>query len=74
MVLNLTLVVFASTAALNAQPVGNCRARVIAGADLTRSGDGGPATQARMFTPRGIAEDGRGNLYSADAGHNRVRV
>ena len=37
------------------------------------SGDGGPATEARMRAPRGLAvADGR--LYIADAADNRVRV
>ena len=36
-------------------------------------GDGGPATAARLFVPRGIAIDMDGNLYITDTGHNRVR-
>src|SRR5215472_9743478 len=38
------------------------------------SGDGGPATHARLSTPAGVALDGAGNLVLADAGNNRVRV
>ena len=38
------------------------------------SGDGGPATQAQMFSPYGIAVDRNGNLLIADYGNNRVRV
>src|SRR6266566_96726 len=37
------------------------------------SGDGGPAAQARLNAPYGMAADGAGNLYIADLGNNRVR-
>ena len=37
------------------------------------SGDGGPATRARLRGPGGLAVDGAGNLYIADSGNNRVR-
>ncbi len=37
------------------------------------SGDGGPATQALLNMPIGLALDSAGNLYVADAGNNRVR-
>jgi len=37
------------------------------------SGDGGPASAARLNTPYGIAVDRAGNLYIADLGNNRVR-
>jgi len=36
-------------------------------------GDGGPATQAEMNHPDGVAVDGAGNLYITDAANNRVR-
>ena len=36
------------------------------------SGDGGPATQARMSNA-GVAVDGAGDLYIADTGNNRIR-
>jgi alpha-tubulin suppressor-like RCC1 family protein/sugar lactone lactonase YvrE len=39
----------------------------------TFSGDGGPATQAQLSAPQGIAVDGRGNLFVADSLHNRIR-
>jgi trimeric autotransporter adhesin len=38
------------------------------------SGDGGPATAARLSFPAGVAVDGAGNLVIADSGNNRVRV
>ncbi len=44
----------------------------IAGADRG-SGDGGPATSARLFAPSGIALDAAGNVYIADSLNNRVR-
>ncbi len=38
------------------------------------SGDGGPATSARLQIPRGVAIDGAGNLLIADWDNGRVRV
>ncbi len=37
------------------------------------SGDGGPATQAKLWSPAGIAVNGSGNLFIADTGNNRIR-
>ena len=37
------------------------------------SGDGGPATQAQLNSPYGVALDSQGNLYIADLGNARVR-
>lgn len=36
-------------------------------------GDGGPATDACLYYPRGVAVDGKGNLFIADTGNARVR-
>ena len=36
-------------------------------------GDGGPATSAQFYTPRGIAVDTTGNLFIADINNNRIR-
>ncbi|MEO8601516.1 MAG: hypothetical protein ABI629_02960 [bacterium] len=38
------------------------------------TGDGGPATQAKLASPTGIALDRNGTLYIADNENNRIRV
>ena len=37
------------------------------------SGDEGPATQAQLSSPYGLATDAQGNLYIADLGNHRIR-
>ena len=38
------------------------------------SGDGGPATNASILSPRGVDVDGAGNLFIADQGNHRIRL
>jgi NHL repeat-containing protein len=38
------------------------------------TGDGGPATRARLKAPEGVAVDAAGNLVITDSGNNRLRV
>jgi len=37
------------------------------------SGDGGPATKAKLDSPFGLVFDSAGNLYIADNGNGRIR-
>ncbi len=53
-------------------PIGNIT--TVAGTGVPGfNGDGGPATDARLRVPLGIALDGTGGLYIADSGNNRIR-
>ncbi|MCI0462179.1 MAG: hypothetical protein L0Z62_34945, partial [Gemmataceae bacterium] len=38
------------------------------------SGDGGPATSARLNFPRGVAIDNSRNIYIADSANDRIRI
>lgn len=38
------------------------------------SGDGGPAKEARLAVPAGIAVDAKGTLYICDSGNARIRI
>jgi NHL repeat len=38
------------------------------------SGNGGPATPARLYGPQGVTVNGAGNLVIADAGSSRLRM
>ena len=45
----------------------------VAGNGFGFSGDGGPAANAQVAYPNGLAFDSSGNLYIADAANNRIR-
>ena len=55
-------------------PDGNIHAVAGVPAASGYSGDGGPARQAKLNTPFGIALDAAGNLYIADTGNNVIRM
>jgi hypothetical protein len=42
--------------------------------NLGAVGDSGLATQAQLYLPGGVVLDGAGNMYIADANHNRIRM
>ncbi|MCP4346313.1 MAG: hypothetical protein GY795_12400 [Desulfobacterales bacterium] len=43
------------------------------GGSSGRSGDGGPAVQAKLYYPQDVAVDAFGNLYIADTHNDRIR-
>lgn len=52
------------TVAGNSQPCGQA---------TSACGDGGPATSANLTLPQGVTVDGKGNLYIADTGDQKIR-
>ena len=50
------------------------RVRTVAGSDRGFSGDEGPATDARLNSPRDVAVDTSGVIYIADTANNRIRT
>ena len=46
---------------------------VAGGGSTNGPGDGGPAVNAQLIAPQGLAVDRLGNLYVADSGENRLR-
>jgi sugar lactone lactonase YvrE len=72
---NRVRVVAASTGTFYGRPMTAGDIYTIAGTGIRGfSGDGGPATAAKLYAPSGPALDRAGNLVFADAGNNRVRV
>lgn len=73
-----------STGCLFISDMGNLRIRqvnregiiitVVGNGEFGFSGDGGPATQARLGLPRGVRLDSSGAIYIADLDNHRVRV
>jgi sugar lactone lactonase YvrE len=50
------------------------RITTLAGTGAVGSGgDGGPASQAQLYNPQGLAVDSAGNVYIADTLNNRIR-
>jgi uncharacterized protein (TIGR03437 family) len=83
--LNLPLSVAVDTAGnLYIADFGNSRVRKVAASGVITtvagsgtfgySGDGGPAVNAQLDGPQGVAVDGAGNLYIADSANNLIRV
>jgi NHL repeat-containing protein len=68
-------VVAASTGTFYGQPMTAGHIYTIAGTGTAGfSGDGGPATSAKLGNPRAVAADAAGNLLIADTTDNRIRV
>ena len=61
-----------SVAVAGAQPADGWTIETVAGGGSYR-GDGGPAVEALLRFPEGMALDGAGNLYIADTRNDRIR-
>ena len=61
-----------SNAVFKLDPTG-ALTRIAGNSRTAFSGDGGPAVNASLNSPRGVAVDAAGNLYILDAGNQRVR-
>jgi uncharacterized protein (TIGR03437 family) len=70
-VLAVKYAVICVAAVASGQATGNYTINTVAGSDWV--GDGGPATSGILVQAQGLATDGSGNLYIADAGDHRVR-
>jgi NHL repeat-containing protein len=67
-------VVAASTGTRYGQAMAAGHIYTVAGTTHGFAGDGGPAAQAELMAPNGVAVDGGGNLLISDTGNSRVRV
>jgi hypothetical protein len=58
----------------NIRKISNGVITTVAGSGVSGfSGDGGPATRARLSNPIGVAVDSAGNFYIADTQNSRIR-
>ena len=70
----IALVAFVSVFAVLVGDVEERHIDTFAGTNIVGfGGDGGPATEAHLYGPRGLAVDGSGNLYVADDINRRIR-
>src|SRR5579871_1963963 len=67
----IALAIFGGSQLALAQTAGGIT--TFAGGSFGFAGDGGPAIQAKLSSPGGLAIDHAGNVYIADVGNQRVR-